>query len=191
MAIEDLLRVVAPPDYPPHPDPEDRAAAEKVVGLSLPEDYIDFATAYGTGSFSDRGFYFWVWNPLRPDYPAIVEQETAAWRAARGQTPEEFEFDIHPDRPSYLPLGADVNGGWFAYVTRGEPDAWPVAAKPRGGAFERFDMPMTTFLAKVVTRVLRPGIFAGTGFPRDSRAVTFVPGGQFRPHRKSTSPEPS
>jgi hypothetical protein len=182
MAIEELIRVVAPPYRLPPPDPQDRAAAEKVVGLALPEDYIDFATTYGTGSFSDHSFYFWVWNPLRPDYPAIIEQETAAWRAARQQFPEHFEFDIHPTRPGYLPLGGDVNGGWIAYVTRGEPERWPVATRHKDGAFELFEMPLTAFLTKVVTSVLRPGVFAGTGFPRDSRAVTFVPGGQFRKH---------
>jgi hypothetical protein len=184
MAIENLLRIVAPPDNLPHPDPEDLAVAERVVGLALPKDYIDFATTYGTGSFSDHSFYFWIWNPLRPDYPAIVAQETAAWRAARQQFPEEFEFDIHPSRPAYLPLGEDVNDGWIAYVTRGDPDRWPIATKHKDGAFELFDLPLTAFLVKVMTKVLRPVIFAGTGFPRDSKPVTFVPGGQFRPRHK-------
>jgi hypothetical protein len=55
-----------------------------------------------------------------------------------------------------LPWGTDENGNTLHWLTEGVPNDWPVIAESHDGEIERFDMSMTTFLAKALTREIRP-----------------------------------
>ncbi|HZT80569.1 MAG TPA: hypothetical protein VFA26_10110, partial [Gemmataceae bacterium] len=61
----------------------------------------------------------------------------------------KFPFGIYPDSVGLLPIGTDSNGGTLYYHTGGMPDEWPVIANPpRYFIFERFELSLTSFLAK-------------------------------------------
>jgi hypothetical protein len=64
--------------------------------------------------------------------------------------------------------------GWLAEGD--DPDRWAVVAKNRDEAFERFDLPLTTFLARSLRRELRPRVWRAD-YPQDIHRVEFQPGG--------------
>jgi hypothetical protein len=134
---------------------------------------------YGTGSFGDASFYFHIENPLRPNYSEILDDECGFWRDMRDAFPAEYEYDIFPARPGYFPCGGDVDGRLIGWLAEGDPDEWPIVTKSRDAAkFEVYPMCLTTFLAKALTRELRPQVWR-SDFPESLAEVTFVSGEQY------------
>jgi hypothetical protein len=158
MALEDLMAVVAAPSQPRNAG--DLAAwnvAEEKVGTRLPEDFRDFCLRYGSGAFNDPGrLCVFVRNPLAPDFEARFRQD-ADWlrllKEAAGE--EKFPFGVFPPHPGLILWAEDDNGCLLFWLTEGEPNRWPVVVTPPGDYFwERFDVPMTSFLAKAFSRQL-------------------------------------
>jgi hypothetical protein len=180
MAISELVRLVTPPVQPIQAEDEEAIrAVERFLGLRLPADYVDLARHYGTGSFGDSSFYFWIDDPMRSRSTEILEQEIACWRQLRSAFPKEFAFDLYPAQPGYLPCGADVDGGIIGLLMEGSSDSWPVVAKSRDGhQMEMYRMPLTSFLAKALRQEIRPEVWR-QDFPEDVTRVTFVPGEQY------------
>ena len=127
MAIEELLRVVAPPEHPL----ETGIAAqweevERLLGTRLPRDLYDFATHYGSGIFVCP-LGLWILNPFAPWYQDQLQGCSEPLRAYRG-LPARYgtPYGVFPDRPGWLLWGKTSNGDSLCWVTEGEPEAWPL-----------------------------------------------------------------
>jgi hypothetical protein len=92
-----------------------------------------------------------VYNPFASDYLDRVRMVGDCYRDLKAAEGDEFiPYGIFPTSPGLLAWGDEVNGNVLFWLTEGEPDAWPVVLFSRhDGSFERWDMPMTAFLAKV------------------------------------------
>jgi len=150
MAIEDLTNIVAPPSDPVDAGPESRlSAVEEKLGLTLPQDIIDFGLTYGTGSFASNQFM--VLNPFAPWYVGNVQEVCGLYHGLQRDEGDKFiPYAVHPDRPGLFPWGAEDNGHQMFWLTEGNADKWPILLFNRDSSeFERWDMPVTTFLGKV------------------------------------------
>jgi hypothetical protein len=81
---------------------------------------------------------------------------------------DEFPYQAFPPTPGLILWADDDNGCMFFWLTEGDPDNWPVlVTPPRGYHWERFDLPVTSFLARAFSRQLTcvpwrdPVIFSG------------------------------
>lgn len=168
--------MVVPPHQPIQVDENSLRSIESFLGLLLPKDYVDLAKCYGTGCFGDNTYYFWIDNLLRPSSVEMLSRKIAFWRKRQGMFPNEFDYDLFPARPGYLPCGADVDGGMIGWLTEGLPDSWSVVTKHTDAEkFEVHSMPLTTYLAKALTHEIRPDMWR-PDFPEDVSRVSFVTG---------------
>jgi hypothetical protein len=123
----------------------------------LPEDFRDLCLRYGSGIFSDPGrLCLSVRNPLVPDFESQLRRDADLLRLVKGAAGDkEFPFGVFPPHPGLILWADDDNGSLFYWLTEGEPERWPVLVTPPGECFwERFDVPMTSFLARAFSRQL-------------------------------------
>jgi hypothetical protein len=148
MSLAELIEVVPPSPEPVETDPSEAKHAVEALGVALPQDLYDFGLRYGSGMFGDA---IRVYNPFGANYLACVRMVGDCYRDLKSAEGDEFiPYDIFPTSPGLLAWGDEVNGNVLFWLTQGEPNDWPIILFSRhDGSFERWDMPLTTFLAKV------------------------------------------
>lgn len=63
-------------------------------------------------------------------------------------------YSSYPARPGLFPWGHDANGTRYWWLTEGDAEKWPIIAQ-RKDQFERWDLPLMTFLAQVLGNKLK------------------------------------
>lgn len=146
MSIQGLMSVIPPPQQVLDPgNHESWLAFQKDLGISLPSELFDLATNYGTGSFAQG--ILTVYNPFsatyRGDFGSLLR-----WLSEWRKSAERFPYGIFPERPGLFPLARDDGGGALFWLTEGDPEVWPIVFSYECEVWERWEMPLTTFLAK-------------------------------------------
>lgn len=154
MAIEELLAVVPPPKKPLEAgDPTAWGGIEDQVGTKLPTDLREFGLRYGTGRFADIDRLFMVSNPFQRDYVQTIRQVCDLRRSSRIACNTTGPYEFFPQSPGLLPWGGDDNGYGLFWLTQGAPDEWPTVIKePESEKYQLFNMSMSSFLTKSITR---------------------------------------
>lgn len=180
MGIHDLLALMPPPS-----DPFEKGSgvsvSEESLGVSLPADYIAFGTHYGTGEIFDPcGLTLTILNPFSATYREDVLSECLRLQQTKARyetTDDPMPYDIYPIVPGLFPWGRDDNGFGFYWLTGGASDQWPIMVKPPREHlyFQRFDLTMTSFLAKSFRREIECVAWSDAPFfsrPKEIRFVT-------------------
>src|SRR5262249_13026602 len=153
IAFGEITGVLPPPPKAVEAGPSGKLArVEDALSIRLPHDLWEYGTRYGTGRIVLDTFYLLVYNPFSATFLACVEADCGTLRTLKQSRSEDVPFDVFPERPGLLPLGTDVNGNMMFWLTEGEPENWPVVVWPEGGdgnEYQRFEMPLTSFLAKL------------------------------------------
>ena len=146
MAIDELVAIVPPPHKPLESgSPEKWLRSEEQLEVTLPQDYREFSTTYGTGRFCSG--FIEVFNPFSDCYIEIIHAQCRLLNAIR-EGGMEVPYGIFPSRPGLLPWGRDENGHMMCWLTKGKAEKWPVILRRHENVYEMWKMPMTTFLAK-------------------------------------------
>src|SRR5262249_35774093 len=109
-------------------------------------------------------------NPLSSDFEPSVTYLLQTTR--HNQMRRKYPYGVFPDQPGLLPWGGDENGHLLHWLTEGAPKEWPVIIESHEGELERFDMSMTTFLAKALTNQIRPKHIWNTPFTAEELTFT-------------------
>ncbi|BCJ77106.1 hypothetical protein CS0771_66500 [Catellatospora sp. IY07-71] len=139
MSLERLLRLApAPPARIDVPNPDDFAACEAELRLTLPADFKELLSAYGAGRFLDYLFAYpltgYDMNMLRNKALLAGHQE------ARERFPDWYPWPLYPEPGGLLLWGGTYDGHSLCWLTAGDPDTWPVIVwQQRDGGHERFD----------------------------------------------------
>lgn len=138
---------------PPHraSDPIDWAAVETRLGMRLPEDYKELASAYGPGRFAD---YLSIFHPhAQSTYVDLTGPMPARIRA---QLHKDYAQGSHPvpyDPQHLFLMGSTDNGEYFFWVTEPSevPDSWRITInEARGPRWFTFDGNLIEFLTSVL-----------------------------------------
>jgi hypothetical protein len=133
-ALDELTRLVPPPDGPPAP-PE--------WSQPLPADYRALVERYGPGSIAGLG----ILTPGHPNRFVDLERQTGEQRATLKEGAVEPAYE--PD--ALIPWGLDESGNVVWWLTTGEPDQWPVVAnEARGDEWQRFDGGAVAFIVALL-----------------------------------------
>jgi len=171
MSVAELMAVVPAPAQPR--DVGDLTAwknAEAKIGTRLPTDFRDFVFRYGSGVFNDPGrLCVFPRNPLSPDFDNRFCSDCELLREIKELAgDEEFPYAVFPSTSGLMLWADDDNGCMFFWLTEGDPDNWPVLVTPSRSCFwERFELPMTSFLSQAFSRRLicapwnEPEFFSG------------------------------
>jgi hypothetical protein len=150
MSLEKLTALVPPPQRPKEVGPPNLwQRAEQELGVVLPGDYRAFVHTYGTyGSGLFAGFYL-VHTPYeKSQYQNLVRYMEMVSEDLHSR--DDVPYAIHPARPGLLLWGHDENGNYYYWLTKGEPDKWPVVTEStRGGGFELHKCSMVKYLLRV------------------------------------------
>jgi hypothetical protein len=143
--MDELVRLVPPPEYPAAGDGEWRRVWSS-LGLHLPRDYQDLVRRYGLGSFDDvllwSPFTAHVWGNLVVRAIGLIEGH----EPLRHDCPEDFPYPLYPEPGGLLEWASTGDGDRLCWLTTGEPDCWPVVEwNIREGA-QRHDIGAAEFL---------------------------------------------
>lgn len=160
MTIENLIKVVPPPEEPFEAFRGTWELIEDEIRTALPQDYKDFVRLYGSGYFMQ---FLGVSVP-RSRNPNVLLRSAIYWarRAAvqGGFAPDELPYPFWPDPGGLLAFGSTDNGDTLLWLAQGEPEDWKVVVWDRGlGRFEVFDCGLTDFLAGLATGGIQPKEF--------------------------------
>ena len=187
MAIEELLRVVRPPEHPLEPgDLERWRGVEQELDTPLPRDYLDFCVHYGTGYFDAAGPLY-LFNPFGADFLADVRRGCDFLRRFRGLLGRYgVPYGVFPDNPGWLPFGEDEDGNRWCWVTEGQPSEWPILLVSKLCTnFQQVSLPLTSFLAGLFCGRLTTVLGDGLGENVNTGPVHFFP----TPTRRLDPPE--
>lgn len=158
MSVAELMSSVSPPSDPiENIVPPNWSDILQLLHAQFPSDVIDASRLYGSGRFLARDFLQMRFvNPFSNLYLEWVTTQLDLLRQGKTFLGEDaVPYLIHPEMPGLFPWGHDDNGGVLYWLTEGRPDDWPIIVRtPDGDFFQRFDMTMTTFLAKIFRREL-------------------------------------
>lgn len=112
----------------------DWKAVEAELGTALPVDYRALA---GTCSDVDIGGFLSVFPPLSSSEDVFslrefAEQTLGTLRKLREDLPAEVSHPLFPEQGGLLPWGVTDNNDFLWWLTRGEPDDWPVVVTDVG-----------------------------------------------------------
>ncbi|GAB4104506.1 SMI1/KNR4 family protein [Micromonospora taraxaci] len=125
MSLQKLITLVPAPDHGIDVSlPQEFAACEAELGLELPADFKELLTAYGAGMFLDYLFAY----PLAGDDMNIRRNTLLleGHAASRGKFPMWYPYPLYPEAGGLLLWGGTYDGHSLCWLTRGEPDEWPV-----------------------------------------------------------------
>lgn len=174
MAIEELVKVKAPPAQPIHAGPIERwTEIEGTLGLKLPKDLYDFCLRYGSGKFGDT---IRILNPFSGSYTDSIKEICSCYRDLRRDEGEGFvPHPVYPESPGLFPWGDDVNGHMMFWLTEGHPDQWPTILLTIDGQSERINSTMTTFLAKSLSCEVSSVIWDDEWLRENAPHLDFIP----------------
>lgn len=164
MSIEALIEAVPPPVAPRSAFDGPWEPVEAELGLTLPQDYKEFARLYGFGSFLEIvGIHV---PAAESRYVRLVPEVQVICNNLR--TMEDRPYPVWPEPGGLLPFGKTDYGDYLCWLTRGQPANWPVVVWGRGlWGFETFDCDLTGFLAGLATGEIMPEDFPDELLPCD------------------------
>jgi hypothetical protein len=176
MTTLELLRQIVPPPANPvatgSPDRWEQVEAE--LGTRLPDDYKQLIHTYGFGEFSG---FFVVYDPFvageRGNLLFERHDTLQVYNDMRETALEPMEHPPYPEPGGVLPMGQTTNGDHLFWITRGEPDEWPVLLSETGFAEEVHRCTATEFIVLALTGQLASHLLPGdiTTLPREFHPI--------------------
>jgi|GEM_PF-2838403 len=156
MSAGQLTSLVPPPSQPFEAGTARQyGSILKILKLKLkklPADFLELMNAYGSGAFFDQGrIRVKIYNPLAASYRDSLENHHTLLEAMQ-EAGENTPYPIYPKKAGLFAIGSDDNGNELYWLTKGEPDAWPIVVRTPQGEFEEFTGPLTSFLLSIFSR---------------------------------------
>ncbi len=155
MSLETLKKLLPPPKNPCKPgDEKGWRLLEHVLGTALPKDYKAFIGTYGTGGIDD---FLWFLTPFEADENVNLLKRTQVLRDSylelQQKHPDYYQHAFFPDEGGLMPWGYTDNGDELYWLTKGEPEEWPIVAyESRSSDYEVYHLTLTDFIAQIVSK---------------------------------------
>lgn len=156
MTIEALVAVAPPPPEPFEPFNGPWDAIEAELGIELPQDYKDFARAYGSGDFME---FLSISIPRTTDPHFRLELQCHLIQQLFPKA-EERPAALWPEVGGLFLITRTLDSHAICWLMHGPPDEWTIQVWDRGlQAWQGFDCGLTDFLAGLATGSIVPDAF--------------------------------
>lgn len=171
MSIPEIVKIAPPPTSPLHAGPlSQRGDIEAQLGFALPDDYVEFCSTYGHGIFEMTDL--WVHDCFHPEFCGLIDSGLNLLRELQEHarsTSNPFPYDVFPVVPGVFPWGQWRSDDLLWLIDKGDPSKWATVVRfredvNRNGewtSWARYDMPMSTFIFRMLTDSLDPSIDQG------------------------------
>jgi hypothetical protein len=178
MALAELIEEVPAPEQPLEIKPlEHLLAIQASLGLVFPSDYAQFCSTFGSGEFAGT---IQVFNAFADNYQNLIKCLCEIYSDQKSELGNnEFPYAVYPSKPGLFPWGTEASGGTYFWLTEGNPNHWPTIIEDES-SWERWNMPMTTFLAKFFKREIEPRLLGKEWREENLKILR-----QFKPRRMS------
>ncbi|MEU8848148.1 SMI1/KNR4 family protein [Streptomyces sp. NPDC048564] len=126
----------------------DWGALEARSGVTLPDDYKAFVTAYGPGCLNDQLYLFHPRAMGGDDglrLESLWEQSSYAYSELSQNAPEMYPYAVHPAPGGCIPVARSTSGNCvFVAPPRGDGGSWSVVLDM--GQWMHLPMSFTDFL---------------------------------------------
>jgi hypothetical protein len=168
--LEQLLQIVPPPSTPVCAgSPEAWPDVEARLGTRLPQDYKAFINRYGSGGFYN---FFGIISPFLPENDLVTR--FWKWRPFF----QQGKFPVFPEPGGLLLLGADECEHTLFWLTKGDPDCWPLVYMDDDyidfPEYEYYEMTVTQFLVEWISGRLDPPLIRHLNV-RERKVPIFCP----------------
>ncbi|MEV0133722.1 SMI1/KNR4 family protein [Dactylosporangium sp. NPDC050688] len=154
MRVEKLVALVPPPDEViDAPRRQAFADCEAELGVILPADFKDLLSAYGMGRFFDYLFAY----PLSGRGMNLARNTALrdGHADARRRHPDWYPYPLYPETDGLLIWGGTYDGHSLCWLTKGEPDRWPVVVwHQRNGDHHLYERGAVAFIVDWVQHTL-------------------------------------
>jgi hypothetical protein len=172
-SLKRLIELEPPPRRPVAPGAAgDWSGIEAEIGAGLPQDFKDYIAIYGAGQWADffgilDPFYRWKHPQAQENWKEWMKMRLGGLNAHREYSEYTAPFDAYPASGGLLAFGYDDNGGTLCWQTTGKPDSWNIICLDGklSEEYDRFQMPLTAFIAGLLTEEIFPKTFARDFFP--------------------------
>ena len=126
---------------------------EERLKTTLPEDFKEFISTYGTGEIANHLIIF---NPFarKSIYNLMQQTEvlTLTYNYFKRKNPSEYPYNAFPEQNGLLPLGITMDGDQIFWLTSNDKDWTIVVRKQATGEFIHYEENFTEFLYKLLTK---------------------------------------
>ncbi|WP_186946741.1 SMI1/KNR4 family protein [Undibacterium hunanense] len=169
MYIEEILKILSPPDKPlDAPHVGEWIAAEEKLEHSFPSDYKEFVEKFGEGKIDN---FLHIFTPFskNENFNLIMQRDVQSKVLKELKSYDEtIPYPILPEPGGLLPFAATDNGDVLFWKTSGIADKWTIVVNAaRSPDWKEYDMSMAEFLLQLLRRRLHCEIFP-VSFPSPS-----------------------
>ena len=166
--LERLMELVPPPKEPMCAgSPEQWPEVEQKLGTTLPDNYKIFINKYGSG-----GFYGFL--EVISSFRLRNDLVSKFWQSRDFYITNGF-FPVYPDPGGLLLAGGDENGNSLHWLTKGEPNEWPlVYLEDEHAGYELYEMTLAQFLVEWISGKIEPNVMQGLNL-KSHKVPIFMP----------------
>lgn len=161
MSIEKLKGILFPPDPPfKTGDEEGWNQVESQLGTTLPIDYKEIISTYGTGGIDE---FLWFLTPFVDDenvnFFKKMKVINDAYIVLRDQFPHHLKHNVFPEENGLLPWAYTDNGDVLYWLTKGSPDEWSIVIYGSSDDYYEYPNSISEFLYDMLSRKIVCDIF--------------------------------
>lgn len=141
---------------------------ETTLKTSLPRDYKELISIYGTGGIDN---FLWFLTPFTDDRNVNFLKKMItildAYRESKNNFPELFKHSVFPESKGIIPWAYTDNGDVLYWQVINNPENWPIIVyDSRSPEFIQYNFSMFEFLIKLIKKEIICEIFP-SDFPSD------------------------
>lgn len=157
MFLKKLQKVLSTPNQPFNTGNDNEwIEFESILGIMLPEDYKEFIIAYGTGGIDN---FMWILTPFVKDeninFMTRMNVMLSSYVESKDKFPQYYKHEIFPKLDGLLPWAYTENGDEIYWQTSVNSNEWSIVVyETRSPQYHHYEMSMTEFLYKILTKEL-------------------------------------
>lgn len=130
---------------------ENLELVEKHYNIIYPDDYKSYIMRYGIGQIND---FLTIYIPInKEEYYLEMMRNCNNYRDFKKMFPENYTFDIFPEKGGLLPLGITDGGSELWWKTSDKKENWTIVIyNENSWEYTEYNMQLCEFLYKYFTK---------------------------------------